>query len=212
MKTKLILIRHGESEANVKNVIAGHHDVSLSKIGLDQAEQTAEHLANERIDAIYSSDLRRAFETALPNAARHGLSVIRVPELRELYCGRWEGKSREYLEVQDHDAYVNGFRLHYFGFTMPEGESEAHCRARICAALQRIAEENAGKTVLIVSHGAALRSFWAAICGYTDDEANERVDYPSNASYSVVEFDGERFTPVEYSHDSHLTNVTHVHI
>ncbi len=210
--TKLILVRHGESAANVKNVIAGHLDVPLTPIGLEQAEQTAAHLSTAHIDAVYSSDLLRALHTAIPHAARRGLTVITDPELREIRCGSWEGKSREYLEENEAEAYINGFRHHYFHFAMPEGESEAECRLRFYNAVLRIAKENADKTVLIVSHGAVIRSFWAEICGFTADEADEKQDYPSNASYSVAEFDGERFIPVEFSHDSHLTLVTHVHI
>ena len=212
MSCKLIIIRHGESASNVKNIIAGHMNVPLTDLGLEQAEQTAAHLAPEQIDAVYSSDLKRAFDTALPNAERRGLPVVADPALREIQCGRWEGQSKEFLEANDTEAYAVGFRHHYFGFTMPGGESEADCRARILGALTRIARQNEGKTVLIVSHGAAIRSFFAAISGLENEEANKRIDYPSNASYSVAQFDGERFIAIEYSHDSHLTNVTHVHI
>ena len=212
MSCKLFIIRHGESASNVKNIIAGHMNVPLTDLGLDQARQTAEHLATQQIDAVYSSDLKRAFDTALPHAECRELAVIADPALREIHCGRWEGQSREFLEKNDTEAYTVDFRHHYFGFTMPGGESEAECRARILAAIFRIARQNEGKTVLIVSHGAAIRSFFAAISGLENEEANKRIDYPSNASYSVVQFDGERFIPVEYSHDSHLTNVTHVHI
>ena len=212
MKTTLILIRHGESASNLVNVIAGHLDVPLTDLGLEQARQTEAHLASMPIDAIYSSDLQRALNTAKPHAERRGLCVIPDPELREICCGRWEGKAREELEKTDTKAYCEGFRHHYFGFTMPEGESEHACRARFYNAVQRIAGQHAGKTVLIVSHGAVIRSFWAAIRGLTDEEANKVQDYPSNASYSVAEFDGERFTPIQFSQDSHLTSVTHVHI
>ena len=212
MRTRLIIVRHGESASNVQHVIAGHLDVPLTALGEDQARQTAAHLASEPIEAVYSSDLKRARDTAKPHAASRGLSVITDPDLREICCGRWEGRSKAELEQTDTKAYCEDFRYHYFGFTMPEGESEPACRERFYNAALRIAKQYPGKTVLIVSHGAVIRSFWAKICGYRNEEADRVLDYPSNASYSVAEFDGERFVSIAFSQDSHLSAVTHVHI
>lgn len=89
--TKIILIRHGESEANSLGVIAGWRDYRLTALGLAQAEETAAHLADEKIDLICSSDLIRAYETAEANAKRRCMTVYAYPELRETYCGDWEG-------------------------------------------------------------------------------------------------------------------------
>ena len=210
--TEIYIIRHTQAEGNLYHMMQGHWDGRVTELGWKQIDALAERFRDIHVDAVYSSDLKRAFDTALPNAKRRGLPVVADPALREIHCGRWEGQSKEFLEANDTEAYAVGFRHHYFGFTMPDGESEADCRARILGALTRIARQNEGKTVLIVSHGAAIRSFFAAISGLENEEANKRIDYPSNASYSVARFDGERFIAIEYSHDSHLTNVTHVHI
>lgn len=210
--TRLILVRHGESQANLDALVAGHYDVPLSALGMTQAKETAEHLASQRIDAVYSSDLCRASATAKPHAELRGLPVVEMRELREMNCGRWEGKSFAELEEKEYELYANGFRDHFFGFQMPEGESADECGQRFYHAALQIAKKHEGKTVLIAAHGAVIRSFWAIIRGLSHEEADATQPYPSNASYSVAEFDGEHFYPVEFSHDSHLSVATHLHI
>ena len=70
-----------------------------------------------------------------------------------------------------------------------------------------ICVENPGKSILVATHAAVLRSFWAKISGIAPQEIAEKLPFPSNASVSVAEFDGERFVPLEYSLDSHLSEV-----
>ncbi len=210
--TKLILIRHGESVANHLGVVAGHNDYPLTELGFEQAEQTAAHLANEEIDAVYSSDLRRAMETARPHAKLRGMEVIPSRELREVFCGDWEGARFDDLQEKDYDRFVNGFVKDFMRFTFPNGEYAMDCGRRLYNEVVRIARKHEEKTVLIATHGAALRAFWTIICGTPLNVATAKHPYPSNSSYSVVNFDGERMIPVEYSHDSHMTVVTHLHI
>ena len=209
--TKLILIRHGESEANSLGVIAGWNDYELTALGLAQAEETAAHLASEQIDVVCSSDLRRAYATAEANAKLHALTVQAYPEFRETYCGEWEGITFADLEARDPVEY-DKFRRYQLTYTIPGGENLWESGIRFYNKALEIVKENEGKTVLIAAHGAVIRVFWALICGTPKEEATAKHDYASNASYSVAHFDGERFIPVEYSHDSHLTHTTHLHI
>jgi broad specificity phosphatase PhoE len=209
--TKLIIIRHGESEANWLGVVAGWNDYPLTPLGMAQAEETAAYLAAEQIDVVCSSDLCRAYATAEANAKLHGLTVQAYPELRETYCGEWEGITFADLEARDPVEY-DRFRRVQLTYTIPGGENLWESGVRFYNKILEIAKENQGKTILIAAHGAVIRVFWALICGTPKEEATAKHDYASNASYSVVHFDGERFTPVEYSHDSHLTHATHLHI
>ena len=210
--TRLIIIRHGESEANELGVIAGWNDYKLTALGLQQAEETAAHLvASERIDAVCSSDLCRAVATAKACADKLGLAVQTYPELRETYCGEWEGITFADLEARDPAVYAEFKRVQLM-YTIPGGENLWESGIRFYDKVQDIAKENEGKTVVIAAHGAVIRVFWALICGTPKEEATAKHEYASNASYSVASFDGERFTPVEYSHDSHLTHATHLHI
>ena len=81
--TKIIIVRHGESKTNELGILVGQGDFPLTDLGLAQAEQTADALAEEQIDAVYSSDLMRAMQTATPHATRRGLAVIPDKDLRE---------------------------------------------------------------------------------------------------------------------------------
>lgn len=211
MLTKIILIRHGESEANELGVIAGWNDYKLTALGLSQAEETAAHLANEKPDVICSSDLCRAVATAEANAKLRGMTVETYPELRETYCGEWEGITFADLEARDPAAYAE-FKRTQLMYTLPGGENIWESGIRFYNKVLEIAKAHPDGTVLIAAHGAVIRVFWALICGTPKEEATAKHEYASNASYSVAHFDGERIWPVEYSHDAHLTHATHLHI
>ncbi len=90
-RTKIYLIRHGESLGNAVRQLLGHTDLDLSPLGYRQADLTATALSSVQIDEVYSSDLLRAYNTALPHAKMRGLEVQGRTELRELFLGDWEG-------------------------------------------------------------------------------------------------------------------------
>lgn len=205
--TKIILIRHGESEANQLSTLAGFSDYQLTELGFEQARLTAEHLKNERIDAIYSSDLLRAMNTAKPHAEKRGLSVVACPELRETFCGDWEGGVLADLRAKYPAEYER--MRETLDFTYPGGENWWDSGVRFYKKALEIAKENPDRTVLIVAHGGVIRVFWALVCGTPKEEAAQKHPYATNASYSIASFDGERFIPIEYSVDSHLPEVTH---
>ena len=206
--TRLLLVRHGESFGNMQRRFLGHTDMGLSERGRVQAERTADFLRGVHLDAIYSSDLSRAYETALPIAAAHNMGIIKDRELRELYVGSWEG----FLVVELEEWFGNYFNeewKHQFGTFRgaPGGESVQALRDRICSALLRIAKENEGKTVAVVFHAAALRAGFAHIAGIAPERVCQDLPFPNNASISVVYYDGERLVAGEYSHDGHLVDL-----
>jgi broad specificity phosphatase PhoE len=94
-KTRVYIVRHGETDWNAELRVMGQLDIPLNERGRAQAHRTAELLAHEHFDAIYSSDLVRAIETAQIIAAPHALDVLTLPELREAYYGLWEGLTRD---------------------------------------------------------------------------------------------------------------------
>jgi broad specificity phosphatase PhoE len=97
--TKLVLIRHGQSMANATNRFAGHSDFDLSDLGRHQAELAAEYIAKHfKIDAIYASDLLRAYNTAVPSSGLLGLSIEPRKGLREIFAGKWESMSFEDIQ------------------------------------------------------------------------------------------------------------------
>ena len=208
--TKIIIVRHGESRTNELGLLVGQGDFPLTALGLVQAEQTADALADEQIDAVYSSDLTRAMQTAAPHAVRRGIEVIPEKDLRETHCG--DGESRPFADLRENETelYVGGFCNRFMTFAFPGGESVPESGERFLRAVERIARENEGKTVLVASHGGVIRVFWAMICGEELERSSDKIPFPTNASYSVVHFDGERILPDVYSCDGHITTVTQV--
>ena len=205
--TKIILIRHGESEANQLSTLAGFSDYQLTELGFEQARLTAEHLKNERIDAIYSSDLLRAHNTAKPHAELRGLEVCDSSELREIYAGLWEGKKVEDIIAEYNGFYHNVWRDNFGECELPEGESVPHLGERIFCEVKRIAAENRGRTILIGCHAAAIRAFWGKITETKPSNLALAYPFPTNASVSVVYYDGANLIAGEYSHDVHLLNI-----
>ena len=145
--TTLLLARHGETDWNRKLRIQGSSDIGLNELGRRQAQFLAQELTDVDLDAIYSSDLRRAQATAAAVAATHGLDVRLDPRLRERSFGSWEGLTRE-----DISTFPAGSRH--------DGESDDEVRQRVLAAVEEIASNHPGEQVLIVSHGGALNTLW----------------------------------------------------
>lgn len=153
---RLYLVRHGEAEGNRERRYIGWEDVPLSAAGRAQAGALARRLAGERLTAVWSSDLRRARETAEIIAAEHGLTVRADPGLREVNFGAWSGLT--YAEMMLAAAGpVSAWLADPERHAPPGGESLAELRRRALAALPL--QDGA----LVVTHGGTLRallSFW----------------------------------------------------
>lgn len=199
---RIYLVRHGESLGNAARMYLGHTDLDLSERGREQAEMTAQALSEIEFDAIYSSDLLRAYNTALPHARLRGMEIITMQELREMAVGEWEMKPVDELEKTD--AFINGWRLNFGTFTLPGGENVAAAADRVYKALLNIAEAHPGKCVLAVMHAAVIRAFWAKIHGFSPSEWASKTTFPTNASYSVVDYENGKFIPIEFSNDAHF--------
>ena len=157
--TTLLLARHGETDWNRAHRWQGHADRPLTDRGRAQAGALAERLADIALDAVYSSDLRRARETAQAVARAHGLDVVELPELREVNVGSWQGLTRDEAETR----FPHGFRRWFAGGTgWEDGETYAEMSARVLAAVVRIATDHRGGRVLIVSHGGPIRAIHGA--------------------------------------------------
>ena len=147
--TTLLLVRHGETDWNADGRLQGHTDRPLSDFGRRQARELADRLEGEKLEAIYSSDLVRARETAEIVGERLGLPVVLDADLREKDWGTWEGLTSV---ERDRAEFV--------------GEStEAH-QERILRALRRISERHPGDgRVLVVTHGGSMRRAQTAAMG-----------------------------------------------
>ena len=147
--TTLLLVRHGETDWNAEGRLQGQTDRPLSDYGRRQARKLAEELEGEELEAIYSSDLARARETAEIVGERLGLPVELDPDLREKDWGTWEGLTS-----------VERDRVEFVGET-----TQAH-QERILRALRRISERHPGEgSVLVVTHGGSMRRVQVAAMG-----------------------------------------------
>jgi len=151
----------------------------------------ARRLADIELDAVYSSDLRRARETAQAVAEAQEVGLIQLPELREVNVGSWEGLTREEAETR----FPDGFRRWRAGATgWEDGETYAEMARRVLAAVGRIASDNEGGRVLIVSHGGPIRAIHGAALGL-DVEAYRRIrPVEPNARLSAVCVEDGRLT------------------
>ena len=206
--TKIILIRHGQSLGNASKVFLGHTDMDLTEQGYIQAQTTAEYLKNEKIDVIYSSDLIRAYNTAVPHAKIRNIDVKTSKNLREMYVGAWENcKLEDILAKWGREMFINEWQNNFGLFTFPEGESIKDGGFRFYNEVLSIAKANIGKTILICAHAAVIRSFWSIINHVEWSDLVSKVPFPTNASFSIAYFDGNDIIPDIYSFDSHLSEV-----
>ena len=201
--TNVLMIRHGESEANRNNIFAGNFDADLQGRGLKQAEKTAEFVAeNYKIDKIYASDLKRAFKTGQAIGARLGITVIPDRRLREICAGKWEGVRFDDIGVKYPEDYAI-WRTDIGNARCTGGESTRELGARILAALTDIAEQNEGKTILIATHATPIRVM-QTYCTYGDYARMQEVKWVSNASVSEFFYENGKFVCGKMSQDSHL--------
>jgi broad specificity phosphatase PhoE len=150
----LMLVRHGESEWNAQRRYQGQSDVPLSALGRRQAELVAGRLAGGKIDAVYASDLVRAWQTASVIAEKNGLQAFSEPRLRELKFGVLEGLTFE--EAQSRYPEMIAAWLDDFN-RPPEGaETIDLFNARVLSLLDDLKRKHDEQVVLLVAHGGSL--------------------------------------------------------
>lgn len=200
--TNLIIVRHGQSEGNLKRTFLGHTDLPLTELGRKQAQLTADLLKKYKIDVAYSSDLKRAYETGTIIAAEHNLTPIKMQEFREIYAGKWEGMPFSEIEEKYHEDY--NLWLTNIGIAKcTDGESVEELYRRVMPALDKVSEENEGKNVLITSHATAIRVITAGVMGI-DISRTATVDWVSNSSVTVIKKDEKGYHLDTLGYEKHL--------
>jgi broad specificity phosphatase PhoE len=192
--TRVYLARHGESDWNVERRWQGHADRPLTDRGREQARLLGERLADVKLDAVYASDLRRAWETAEAVARPRGLGVVRLPELREVDVGSWSGCTRDECAERFPGAFA---RWQEGGSGWDDGESYEEMGERIVETIRTIAAEHSDGAVLVVSHGGPIRAVHAHALGV--DIATHRRTGPvePNARLSAVSVEDGRILRTE---------------
>jgi broad specificity phosphatase PhoE len=186
MKTKMYLIRHGATLANLAQPprLQGQgQDLSLAPLGVRQAELTRDFLSVRNFQAIYSSPLQRALETAAIIAAPHDLRPEPVAALTECDVGRWENLSWQEIKEKEPEAYER-FHDNPAKYGYPGGESLSDVHRRASKALNELFQRHDGENIIVVAHHVVNRTYLAGLLGLGQDEAREVT--LANCSVSIV--------------------------
>jgi len=161
--SRLILVRHGETEGQSSIRYYGATDVPLSDLGRAQARAARERIPGETFEAVWASSLSRAWESARIIAPRH---PVRIEwDFREIDFGRWEGLTREEIEVEDPDLHAD-WQAQKPGFEFPDGEPRPEFRRRIERGLVRLRASGA-QSALVVAHKGVVRTLLELVSGHT---------------------------------------------
>lgn len=201
---QVFIVRHGETDYNLSWRWQGHLDIPLNRMGREQAQQVANALAPCGIQAIYSSDLLRALETAQIIAARIGLPQVRTDKrLRELHCGVFQGLTRSEitltypLEISHWD--------HNDDYVIPTGESRLQVKARVADFWNYLMQHETAERVAIVSHGGSIR--W--LLNHLFDKAIIDGYHFVNTSVTMLERVVDTWQLLRAGDASHLDRGTH---
>lgn len=202
--TELILVRHGVTAWNRERRFQGHTDPGLDDEGREQARRAAARLASDSVDAIYASDLGRAWQTAEPLGQATGLALRSEPALRERRYGDFEGRSHEELARDAPEAFVRWERRDP-DFELPGGgESLRAFDARVRALLERLVRQHRGQRVVAVTHGGVLDCAYRAARGLALDAPREHQLL--NASINRIGWRDGAFFLIDWADVAHLAH------
>lgn len=205
--TTIYLIRHAEAEGNLYRRAQGQYDSNLTAFGHKQLEKLAERFRDTKIDAVYSSDLKRAFLTAACIAETHDLPVLISEELREINMGiledtTWADLPRLYPKLSD------SWNLDPENCEIPDGESPTEAGNRLYSEISSIAQDYSEKTVVIASHGAAIRYFLHKVLNISFNDVSA-IGWCDNTAITKLTFLNGSFN-IEYkNNNSHLDGMVH---
>lgn len=199
--TRIIAIRHGETDWNADSRLQGHTDIALNDLGRAQAACLASALGHEGLTAVVASPLQRAFETARALAGPLGLACQPEPGLRERGFGAMEGLS--YQEIDEHHPHwARRWRARDPEFAPPGGETLLEFQARCLDTANRLARQHAGTCVAWVTHGGVLDCLYRAAAGV--DLSAPRTWQLGNAAVNRLLFTGSGFTLIGWNDTQHL--------
>lgn len=201
-RTVLILVRHGECQANVEGVFRGRIDFPLTENGIEQAKLLAEELKNYPVSAIYTSPLARCVKTAEAISEVKKLEVYKDDGFNNIKLGGWEGKPKK--EIKENSPEL--WRLWVTEpekLQIPNGETLAEVQKRALQSVKRIVSKHRGQTILIVTHRAVLKPLIAGLlCIPQPYFWKIHMD---NCAYSIMEYEEAKgFTLTLLNYTKHL--------
>jgi broad specificity phosphatase PhoE len=201
---RLLIVRHGATQNNLEARFTGHADVPLSDLGARQVQALAARLAETHLDAIVSSDLRRALATAEPIARTHGLEIQRDADLREISMGVWTDRTGTSIRAEDPDL-VARWESDPLNVAPPGGETVLQLRNRVVRAIDRWYAAYPTGTVLWVTHGGLLATLLCHILGM--DHARRWQFRRDNAALTALEISERGALLVRLNDAAHLAHL-----
>lgn len=199
---QMIIVRHGESEWNRIHRYQGQLDAPLSELGTQQAQTLAKRLSEEKLDAIYTSPLKRCADTTKIIATKHeGVPLYESPALMEIHHGEWEGKYADEVNATYADG-LNEWRLHPMRSQMPGGESFSNILKRCLEFKEEVIAKHVDQTILVSTHDVVIKILVADVLGMNMDNIN-RI-WLTNGSISTIVYGGEIPYLATLSDASHL--------
>lgn len=202
----IYFVRHGQTDWNHLQRFQGQQDVPLNALGRRQAEAIAQRLKGGRFDAVYASDLSRAWQTAETVNAHHSLPVVRDPQLRERAYGCFEGYTIEESR-QKYPELRAAYERDSLNFRIPGGESRLEFIQRVGAFFEALRKRHADQTVVVIAHGGVLGAVFSHIISQKlGFDAPQFVPLFSveNCSLSQLQHDGARWVVISLNETEHL--------
>jgi broad specificity phosphatase PhoE len=201
--TRLLLVRHGQSEWNAAGRIQGQIDIQLNEVGLGQAQRIADRLADETVAAIYSSPLLRAKVTAEAIAARFNLPVTSDERLMEYDFGTISGSTWNDV-VENHPEFASRWLEDPWAVPVAGSEGRVNFAARVMSAVSDIVARHPAEQVIVVAHGGTFGVYLTAMLGL---DLNRRHPFHfGNTSLSLVEVRDGTFHIHYLNSTCHLMN------
>jgi probable phosphoglycerate mutase len=207
VKSRLVVVRHGETQWNVAGRIQGHTDSPLTAAGRAQAEAIGARLEKESFECLVSSDLGRAWQTAEAIARRTGHAIVANPRIRERHFGEGEGLTYDEVDARWPEGFSRT-RQTDPDYVIPGGESRRQLYERIRDEFESLARDAAGGCHAVVCHGGVLAILYRHIHGIPLGEPRA-IPIP-NASYNALRHDGGRWVVEAWGDTAHLAGVGEV--
>lgn len=199
--TKIILVRHGQTSWNKEAIFRGRIDIDLDAIGIEQAKLLGRSLSTLQINAVYSSPLKRALNTAIPIANYHQIEVNIDDHFIDINYGDWQGKYQEEIEETCKELYQKWLKDPHL-LKIPNGETLEEVRIRAVMGLNQILSEHNERTIVIVSHRVVNKVLICALLEL-DNSAFWRIKQDT-ACFSIFNYDGRNFILTLHNESCHL--------
>ena len=201
--TKVYIIRHAEAEGNLYRRIHGQYNSNLTKLGMMQLNALEKRFQNIDIQKVYSSDLKRTMTTATAITRNRGIDIEPLPQIREIFMGRWEDLEWGNAEWYDREQLI-AFNQDPAMWSIEGGENFYALQDRMLRAVLETSKKDNGKTIAMFSHGAAIRALTAKLRGLSSDRVSQ-VKFCDNTAVMELDIHGDSVDIVYEGDSSHIS-------